>query len=53
MEYTLYKADLSKLPPVYLKPRFFFAPKNLDAVITLDNIPPFCLFKVCDFKVSL
>ena len=53
MEYTLYKTDLSKLPSVYVKPRFFFDPKTANAVITLDNIPPFCLFKVCDFKVSL
>ena len=53
MEYTLYKTDLSKLPLVYVKPRFFFDPKTANAVITLDKIPPFCLFKVCDFKVSL
>lgn len=50
--YTIYKIDLNLIPKGNVKPRFFNDPQHPDAVITMENIPPFCIFKIKDFDIN-
>lgn len=51
-EYSLFKIDLNKLHKDHLKPLFYFDPQYTNGVVTLENIPPYCLTKLCDYELS-
>lgn len=51
-QYTLFKIDLSKLYKGNVKPNFFHDPQHSDGIVTKENIPPYCITKICDFEVD-
>ncbi|MCQ2190654.1 MAG: hypothetical protein MJY63_03310 [Paludibacteraceae bacterium] len=51
--YTLFKIDLSKLYKGNVKPNFFHDPQHPDGIVTKENIPPYCITKICDYEVDL
>ena len=51
--YTLFEIDLSKLLKCGTKPKFFYDPKYPNAIVTKDNIPPFCLTRIADYEINM
>ncbi|MBQ0016274.1 MAG: hypothetical protein KBT04_04770 [Bacteroidales bacterium] len=51
LEFALYKIDLNKIKRDTIKPKFFFDPQYPQSVVTLDNVPSYCLTRIRDFEL--
>ena len=49
--YTLFQIDVSYISS-NLRPRFFSDPKYPGAIVTKDNIPPYCIKALFDFSID-